>query len=61
MKVEIKYDRFGKGTYPHTISITHNGSQWVGISVSSLDELRQLQREIDKYIDSAINSHGNSE
>ena len=55
MKIEIQYERFNKSTYPHTIAVSHNGNQWSCISVSDVNELRQLRDEIDEYIATVIN------
>lgn len=50
-EASITADRFGSNGFEHSISISPNGAQWVGIPLMSLDEMELLACKMLDYVD----------
>lgn len=50
LQVRVEYEHWNSKYRPHGIYTSHNGYQWTGMALESLDEVRTLHRALGQYI-----------
>ena len=50
MEIKIEKERFNEAGDKYTLLTSHNGYQWSGGGIMSLDELKQIADEITLFL-----------